>query len=396
MTNIIFHIDVNSAFLSWTAIKLLKNGYNLDIRNEIAVIGGNEEDRNGIITAASIPAKKIGIRVPDPLFKVRKIYKNVLVFPGDYKLYSEMSNKLFLLLSKYSPDIEVASIDECYLDYGKVALLHGDYLEFAKKIQKEIYETLGFTVNIGIANNKLCAKMASDFEKPNKIHTLFSNEIEEKMWPLPIGDLFGIGKKTVPKLKEIGIYTIGDLAKYNELMLKKHFQNQSKKMIESAHGIDYSIVNSKAHEPLGIGHEITLKKDSTNILELEDILFEISDLLSIKLRKNKKYATCVCIILKDSFFQKKTHQKKLANGIDTGIEIYRIAKELLNEAYDSEPIRLIGIRLTNFEDNLIYQTSLFEDSTKKIENSKLDKLIDTINLKYGNKVIKKANLIKKM
>ena len=392
---IIFHIDVNSAFLSWTAIKLLNEGYQLDIRNEIAVIGGNEEDRNGIITAASIPAKKIGIRVPEPLYKIKAICKDVLIFNGDYKFYNEMSNKLFNLLYNYSPDIQIASIDECYLDYTKVKLLYGDEIEFAKKIQKEIYETLGFTVNIGIANNKLCAKMASDFEKPNKIHTLFTNEIKQKMWPLEIGKLYGIGKKTVLILNKIGIYTIYDLANYNELLLKKHFKNSYKSMIEKANGIDLEKVNSSAHKNVGIGHEITLKKDTDNLIELENHLFDISDILSIKLRKNNKYTTCVCLITKDCFFKKRTHQKKLKNPINTGVDIYKVAKELLGEKLDTK-IRLIGIRVTDFCDDLIYQTSIFEDNNKFIENNKLDKVVDSLNLKYGSKVIKKARLKQKI
>ena len=254
MKNIIFHIDVNNAFLSWTAVKLLNEGYNIDIRNIVSVIGGDEEARSGIVLAKSTPAKKLGITSAETLYQAKKKAPNLKVYKPDYNYYELMSCKLFDLLQKYSPDIEVASIDECYLDFGKVRLLYGDEIEFAKKIGKEIYDELGFTVNIGIANNKLCAKMASDFEKPNKIHTLYNFEIEEKMYPLPVGDLFGIGKKTAIKLNEIGIYTIGDLANYNDLKLKRYFKNQAIHMINIAKGIDNSSVNSEAHIPKGIFH----------------------------------------------------------------------------------------------------------------------------------------------
>ena len=199
MDRIIFHIDVNNAFLSWTAIDLLKRGYKYDIRNSYAVIGGDEKARSGIVLAKSMPAKKLGIYTSETLYSARKKCKVLKVYQPNYKFYSEMSKKLFELLKNYSPDIEIASIDECYMDYGKVKNIYGDPIEFAYKLKKEIKDILGFTVNIGIANNKLCAKMASDFSKPDKVHTLFETEIKEKMYPLKIDDLFGIGKKTAPK-----------------------------------------------------------------------------------------------------------------------------------------------------------------------------------------------------
>ena len=183
MEKIIFHIDVNNAFLSWTAIELLNNGYKYDIRNSYAVIGGDPKMRKGIVLAKSTPCKKLGIYTSMNLYEAKKKCSVLKVYPPNYKFYSEMSNKLFNLLNKYTPDIEIASIDECYLDYGKVKNIYGDQYLFAQKLQKEIYDILGFTVNIGIANNKLCAKMASDFSKPNKIHTLYDFEIESKMYP---------------------------------------------------------------------------------------------------------------------------------------------------------------------------------------------------------------------
>ena len=181
MENIIFHIDVNNAFLSWTAVKLLNSGYKYDIRNSYAIIGGDESGRHGIVLAKSTPAKKLGIKTAETIYSAKKKCRVLKVYPPDYELYRRMSKSLFNLLSKYTCDIEIASIDECYLDYGKVKNLYGDEILFAEKLKKEIYDTLGFTVNIGIANNKLCAKMASDFSKPNKIHTLYKSEIETKI-----------------------------------------------------------------------------------------------------------------------------------------------------------------------------------------------------------------------
>ena len=194
------HIDVNNAFLSWTAIDLLNHGYKKDIRNIEAVIGGDEEARHGIVLAKSTPAKKLGIVTAETLYQARKKCPKLEIYPPNYPYYVEMSRKLFELISKYTPDIEVFSIDECFLEYTHVKNLYGDPIKFAYKLKDEIYNTLGFTVNIGIAENKLCAKMASDFEKPNKVHTLFKDEIETKMWPLDVGELLWIGKKSKERL----------------------------------------------------------------------------------------------------------------------------------------------------------------------------------------------------
>ena len=391
MERIIFHIDVNNAFLSWTALDLLNQGYKYDIRDSYAVIGGDPKARKGIVLAKSNACKKLGIYTSMTLYEAKKKCSVLKIYPPNYKLYSEMSNKLFDLLSKYTPDIEIASIDECYLDYGKVKNLYGDEYEFATKLQKEIYETLKFTVNIGIANNKLCAKMASDFSKPNKIHTLYTNEVESKMYPLPINDLFMIGKKTSEKLMNLGIKTIGDLANFPYDKLYPHFKNQAKFLINQARGIDDSIVDNETFIPKGISNEITLEKDITTKEELYPYLMSICEAISVRLRRQKKYATVICVILKDNYFKRKSHQKKLVNATNVTSDIYKFAKEILDEMWNDERIRLIGVRLDKLVDNVMYQASLF-DSDNNIEESKVDNVIDILKQKYGNKIITKASL----
>ncbi len=388
--NIIFHIDVNNAFLSWTAVSLLKKGYKYDIRSSYAVIGGDPKARKGIVLAKSNMCKKLNIYTSETLYSAKKKCPNLKVYPPDYNFYSQMSNKLFELLSKYTPDIEVASIDECYLDYGKVKNLYGDPYLFALKIQKEISSTLGFTVNIGIANNKLCAKMASDFEKPNKVHTLYDYEVEDKMYPLKVGDLFGVGKKTALKLENLNIKTIGDLANSDVNYLYKFFKNQAIYLINSAKGIDDSIVDSTKYEPKGISSEITLSTDVSSKDVLYKYLMDIADNVSSRLRKEKKYARVICVILKDNYFKRKTHQKKLVNPTNQTSKIYEYSKEILDEMYSGEDIRLIGIRLDKLSDNLVYQKSLFDTEEKEI-----DPLLDKLKSKYGNNIINKASQIKK-
>lgn len=389
MEKVIMHIDVNNAFLSWTAIYLLNHGSKYDIRNSYAVIGGDEKSRRGVVLAKSMPAKKLGIKTGEPLYIARKKCPVLKTYPMNYYFYQEMSNKLFELIKKYTPDIEIASIDECYLDYTPIRKLNGDPLLFAKKLQTEIYEKLGFTVNIGIANNKLCAKMASDFKKPNKIHTLYMNEIEEKMWPLDIGKLFGIGKKTKEKLVKLNINTIYDLAHSNQNDLYKYFKNQAGPMIAWANGIDESKVIKERLAPKGIGNEITLKVDIDEKTKLYSYLYELSDSVGIRLRKEKKYANVVVVTLKDKYFKRISHQKKLKNPIYRTEDIYNASKKVLDEMWKDNSIRLIGVRLDKLTDKLLIQPSLFEEP-KEEQKGNLENTIDKLNEKYGKRIIKKT------
>ena len=389
------HIDVNNAFLSWTAIDLLNKGYGKDIRELEAVIGGDEEARHGIVLAKSTPAKKKGVVTAETLYQARKKCPGLLVFPSDYSYYQKKSKELFDLIESYTPDIEKFSIDECFIEYTYVRNLYGDPIEFAYKLKDEIKEKLGFTVNIGIANNKLCAKMASDFEKPNRVHTLFMNEIKNKMWPLDVGELLWIGKKTKVKLNELGIRTIKDLANADYKDLYYYFKNQTKSMIEHANGIDNDIVKVVREDAKGMSKTTTLDHDVSNRMELYDYLNVISNDLALSLRGKNKYTSTVAIILKDRYFKNKTHQKKLSNPTNNTKIIYDTSKILLDEVWSGEAIRLIGIRLDGLSETGTYQYSLFEDVKKRDDETKLDGVMDKLKGKYGSKIINKANLFSK-
>ena len=393
MKKIIMHIDVNNAFLSWTAVLYLKQGSKIDIRNTYAVIGGDEKARHGIVLAKSMPAKKRGVVTAETLFSAKKKCPNLKVYPPNYNFYKKMSESMISLIRKYSPDIEQMSIDECFLDYTPVKHLYGDEVEFAYWLKKEIYDTLGFTVNIGIGNNKLCAKMASDFYKPYKVHTLFEDEIEKKMWPLKVDDLFGVGKKTAVKLHNLNINTIYDLAHTDRKYLYKYFKNQAFDMIDAANGIGSDVVESAESVPKGIGNEITLNRNISSRDELYPYLLALSENVAIRLRKQKKYASVIVVTLKDKFFKRISHQKKLVNATNLTEEIYKTACDILDEMNVDDGIRLIGVRLDKLSDTSSHQVSLFEDLKVREDNNELEKTVDKLKEKYGFKVIKKASLV---
>ena len=229
----ILHVDVNNAFLSWTAVDMLKKGCKQDIREIPSIIGGDETKRSGIVLAKSMKAKECGISTAETIYQAKTKCPNIKIFKSDFRIYRDYSDKLYNLLLQYTDKIERFSIDECFLDMTEY-LMKDTLLNKAKEISKRVREELGFTVNIGVANNKLMAKMASDFTKPDKVHTLYKEEIPIKMWPLPISDLFMLGKRTVPKLYNMQIKTIGDLAKADKKILSQKFGKHGIQMWEYA------------------------------------------------------------------------------------------------------------------------------------------------------------------
>lgn len=389
---LIFHIDVNNAFLSWSACHMLKKGYKTDIRKTVSIIGGDESKRHGVVLAKSPLAKKYNIVTGESIYNARKKYKNLLIFPPEHDVYQKYSNDLYEYLKQYSPSIERYSIDECFLDMSGMNHFIKDEVEFANKIKNEIKEKFGFTVNIGIGNNKLCAKVASDFEKPDKVHTLFNTEIENKLWPLKVEDLFMVGKQTTKKLKDLNINTVYDLAHYPKEKLISIFKSFGNILHEYANGIDDSIVESEKSELKGIGNSVTLPKDIENIDEIKEKLLELSEMVGQRLRLDKKYAYVVTLYVKYANFKHFTHQKKLKNPINTDDEIYKNAIILLGEI-ELEPIRSLGIRLTNLTTDKTEQISLFDKQTEKNpkNDENLQYTIDNLKTKYGKSVIKRAS-----
>ena len=395
---IIMHVDVNNAFLSWTAVEMLKNGAKVDIRERYAVIGGDEEARRGIVTAKSNPCKARGVVTAESLYSARRKCPYLEVYKGDFAVFKKYSDMMYEYLLNYTDVIERYSIDECFLDYTGSIKLFGDPVKIAYKIKDDIKKKFGFTVNVGIGNNKLEAKMASDFEKPDRVHTLFDNEIKTKMWPLPINDLFMVGKSATLKLKEMGIHTIGELACYDEKILIKKFKSHGKLMWEFANGIDNSEVEMKRDDPKSVSSSSVLPYNYSDRKELYKVLRMLASDTGKRLRSKKMYAYSVNIWIKYSDFSKVSKQMSLDNGISSDKDIYEYACILFDKLWDNDTyVRALCVGVSNISSKHDKQLSLFDsnnNSSNDDKDEKLQKTIDDIRNKYGDYKIVYADMIK--
>lgn len=393
MRRTIFHIDVNNAFLSWTAVQRLKDGESLDIREIPSAIAGDHQSRRGIILAKSTPAKHFGIQTGEPTIKAKQKCPHLLCFPPDFPLYSRCSESMFQILQTYSDRVEQFSIDEGFLDFTGMEALFGQPLHAAKQIQQTIYQTLGFTVNIGISSNKLLAKMAGELEKPNKILTLFPEEIPDKLWPLPVEELFMVGRRTAPKLRKMGICTIGELAHYPTALLIKEFQSYGMMLHAFANGLDDSPVASydTPTSAKSIGNSTTIAYDVTDVQTAYRILLALSETVSLRLRQSNLFAQEIAVTIKTSDFIVHTHQQQLYNAIDCTNAVYTAAKEAFHAIWDGTPIRLLGVRAGKLCQEDYIQLSFLEQDWSK--QRKADTAMDLIRMKYGKDSVQRSTFV---
>lgn len=393
MDRLVFHVDVNSAFLSWEAARRVAQGED-DLRLIPSAIGGDPERRKGVILAKSIPAKAFHIQTGEPVAQALRKCPDLVLAPPDFKLYEQNSKAFMDICRRYAPAVEKFSIDECFLDMSGTKHMYPDPIATAHKLKDEIRDTLGFTVNVGVGPNKLLAKMASDFEKPDKVHTLFYEEMAEKFWPLPVRDLFSVGHATAEKLEKAYIATIGDLAKADpesvQVLVGKKMGAQ---LHDYARGIDDSPVLPVPEEMKGYGNSTTLEEDVTTTEEAHRIILALADSVAARMRADGAKAYCVVVSIRDRYFKDRSHQRKLAEATDVTTEIYDVCKQLLSEVWDGHtPLRLLGVSLTNVTHEEAAQFSLFEDE-KKERSRKLDQALDAIREKYGADTIVRAAAI---
>ncbi len=361
MQRIIFHIDVNSAFLSWTAVKLMSEGWN-DIRLVPSVVSGDPKDRRSIITAASIPAKKLRVKVAQPLSMALRTCPSLVIVRGDWEWYKLCSDRFIAICRSYSPVLQQFSIDECFIDMSFCCKAE-DAVSVALKLKDEIKTRLGFTVNIGIGPNKLLAKMASDFEKPDKVHTLWQHEIQEKMWPLEVRSLLWVGRKTEERLLAHGIKTIGELAGMELAQLINLFGRKfGQQLHDNANGLDDSEVETEIAEAKSYSAERTFPKDYTNPKDIDRALFKVACIVAHRIRRDNFRAHTVSVFIKHKDFSVAQKQMSLAQPTDITAVILNAARVMLGELWDGvTPLRQVGLGVSKLTHEPALQMSLFEE-----------------------------------
>ena len=430
---LIFHIDVNSAFLSWSALKELReNPGSIDLRTIPSAVGGDVSKRHGIITAKSIPAKKYGIVTGEPVVKALQKCPSLVLVRSDFATYHYYSEKFINILFKYSPLVEQVSIDEAYVDVSGTKNLYKDLetpdnpfpICLAEKIKNEVRDTLGFTVNVGISCNKLLAKMASDFVKPDRIHTLFPEEIRTKMWPLPIGDLYGCGKATASRLISVGIKTIGDAAIADPQFLNSILgDNASSYIYASANGLGSTNVSNSYDDAKSYSNETTLFSDLTSDSYDKDIIPVLKTLcasVSRRLKRDGVFGRTVNVSVKTGNFKRHSAQMQLESSINDEQRLFRYSKELSDKLLlgdnglfiKGEVIRLVGVGVTKLDDGSYQQLNLFDDAmleaplkanssnalqtppvpvTDRDRQKKLDEMTSKLQSEFGKDIIKKGS-----
>ncbi len=386
---LVFHIDVNSAYLSWEAAYRLQHGEPLDLRTVPAVVGGSEKNRHGIVLAKSIPAKKYGIKTGEPLVQARRKCPHLLTVPPRYGLYMKASNLLFQVLQEYSPYIQRFSVDECFLDYTRQGTAE-QALAVAHNIRQRVKNELGFTVNIGVANNKLLAKMASDFQKPDHVHTLFPDEVETKMWPLPVGDLFMVGRATLRKLLGMGITTIGELAQTDERFLRAHFKSHGGVIWRYANGLDDTIVHVGDYLPhRGVGNGTTIGYDVTERHIAHMYLLSLTEKVAMRLRAGGHVAQVVAISIKNNSLMRYSHQMRLSAPTNVTNDIYETAQKLFDDSWQGDPIRHLHVRVSDLRPCDESQLQIFEiDRHRQLQ--RLDLTIDHLRQRYGSQIMQRG------
>ncbi|MCR4922346.1 MAG: DNA polymerase IV [Bacteroidaceae bacterium] len=396
---IIFHIDVNSAFLSWPAVKRVMEGGD-DIRLVPSVVSGDPSDRRSIIAAASIPAKKLGIKAAMPVSMALRQYPQLVIVRGDWAWYKQCSESFIAICRNYSPVLQQFSIDECFIDMG-LRCSGRDPVDVATRLKEEIKTKCGFTVNVGVGPNKLLAKMASDFEKPDKVHTLWQEEIPQKMWPLGVRDLLWVGKKTEGRLLAYGIGTIGDLARIGVGQLARVVGARAAQQLhDSANGIDDTPVDTEVQEAKSYSAERTFAKDLSATKDIDRALFNVACIVAHRIRRDEFRASTVSVFIKYHDFTIAQKQCQMARPSATTAIILNEARRMVAEIWDGvTPLRQVGLGVSKLTHEPYEQLMLFEDPQMeyyrqwdRLYDEEKSQAEDARMLAFGRKVVQPAEI----
>ncbi len=391
---IIFHVDANSAFLSWTAAYRCKVlGETVDLREIPSVVAGDKASRHSIILAKSVPAKKYGIQTGEPLFLALQKCPQLTVVQPDYALYVEASRHFVQMLRQFSPCVEQYSIDEAWVDMTGTERIFGSPRTAAETMRKRIWDELGFTVNVGISTNKLLAKMAGDLEKPDKVHTLFPQEVPQKMWPLPVRELFSVGEATQEKLNRMGIYTIGDLANADVRVLRKKLGKPGESIWHFANGRSADVLKVQPEDNKGYGNSVTTAQDVITQEQAYKVLMGLCETVAMRLRQDGMCGGCVTVQLRTREFLTFSHQSRLQGSTNITREIYLQACRIFDEAWDQiTPLRQLGVQVTQLSKEPYQQFDLFSEITPQRYDRKLrlDETVDALRDKFGEDIIRRG------
>lgn len=375
-------------------MRRLQQGHTVDLRTIASCIGGSEASRHGIVLAKSQLAKKAGVQTGSPLVDARRACPNLVVVPPDYNLYMKSSNAMVSIFKEYSPKVQQFSIDECFIDYSNMERTFGNPIDVAHEIRNRVFQELGFTVNVGISHNKILAKMASDFEKPNRVHTLWPEEVPDKLWKLPVGDLFMVGRSTKKSLDTLGIHTIGELANADTKMLYSLLKSHGLMVQNYARGIDVSPVKKSNFEIIkSIGNSTTSNFDVERRADAFKIILSLTESVCMRLRSAGFMSQLVMISLVDTQFGGLTHQRKLAYSTDSTDEVFSEAIQLFDEIWAGGKIRKFGVRVGQLHTNDFNQVSIFEDQKISMKRKRVDNAVDEIRGRYGTKSIIRATFL---
>lgn len=391
MESIIFHIDVNAAFLSWEAVyRLYHKGSTLDIREIPSAVAGDASLRHGIILAKSIPAKRYGIQTGESIPDAKRKCPKLLLAAPNYNLYERCSAALMEILREYSDIVEQYSIDEAFVDMTQTCHLFGEPVQAAEMIKNRIYRELGFTVNVGVSENKLLAKMASDFRKPDRVHTLWKSEIQRKMWPLSVSELFFVGRATAKKLFSVGIRTIGELAQADPAYIKSILKKQGEIVWAFANGLDSSPVLKKAPANKGYGNSTTTPFDITDAPTAKRVLLALSETVAARLRADDVQIGVTAVGIKGTDFSYCSHQRAMAVPTNITLEIYQAACTLFDELWGGKPIRHLGVHTSGVSgESFTRQLSLF-DGADYAKLARMDAAVDAVRERFGADALMRA------
>lgn len=381
---IICHIDMNCFYAS------VEMAYNPELKGKPLAIAGNPEERRGIIVTSSYEARAKGVKTTMPLWKAKKLCPELIVRRPNFDRYRTASKEIFKIMATITPLIQPVSIDEGYMDITETP---GNPMAIAKRLQRDIQDKLDLPSSIGIAPNKFLAKMASDMKKPLGITILRKRDLPQKLWPLPVDKMYGVGSKTAEKLRAINIKSIGDLAKADAYQLKHVLGINGERLKNRANGIDPRPVDPDAvHDFKSIGSSQTLPYDTTDKDEIQCLMNELADNVARRLQRKQAAGRTVQLMLRYHDRKTMTRRKKLNAYIDTKQDILEIANELLQTHWNLEPLRLLGITLQDVEEkrHIAHQLDLFTYE-KEAKMEKLHTVVDNLSQKYGKDLFKNVN-----